>query len=66
MGLWDRLMGRGKKATGDVTDDASLRREGMHQEAQGATEERAETAEQVAQEERATAAEHEVKKEAES
>ena len=66
MGLWDRLMGRGKKATGDVTDDASLRREGMHQEAQAAAEERAETAEQVAQEERKTAAEHEVEKEAES
>ena len=34
MGLLDRLMGRGKKAAGDVTGDASLRREGMHQEAQ--------------------------------
>jgi uncharacterized protein YjbJ (UPF0337 family) len=66
MGLLDRLMGRGKKAAGDVTGDASLRREGMHQEAQGAAEERAETAEQVAQKERDTAAEHELEKEAES
>jgi uncharacterized protein YjbJ (UPF0337 family) len=64
MGLWDRLMGREKKAEGDLTEDASLRREGMHQEPQAAAEERAETAEQVAPEERDTAAEPE--KEAES
>ena len=62
----DRLLGRGKKDAGDVTADDSLRREGMHQEAQGAAEERAETAEQVAQKERDTAAEHELEKEAES
>ena len=66
MGLWDRLMGRGKKAAGDVTGDASLRREGVHQEAKGAAEERAETAEQVAREERTAAAEHDLKKETES
>jgi uncharacterized protein YjbJ (UPF0337 family) len=66
MGFLDRLRGRGKKAAGDLTGDDSMRREGMHQEAQGAAEERAEAAEQVAQQERATATEHEVKKEAES
>jgi uncharacterized protein YjbJ (UPF0337 family) len=66
MGFLDRLRGRGKKAAGDLTGDASMRREGVHQEAQGAAEERAEAAEQVAQEERETAAEHELKKEAES
>ena len=66
MGFLDRLMGRGKKAAGDLTDDASLRREGMHQEQKGAAEERAESAEEVAQEERERAAEHEIKKEAES
>jgi uncharacterized protein YjbJ (UPF0337 family) len=66
MGFLDRLMGRGKKAAGDVAGDTSLRREGMHQEAKGAAEERAETAEQVAQKERESAAEHEMKKEAES
>jgi uncharacterized protein YjbJ (UPF0337 family) len=66
MGFLDRLMGRGKKAAGDVTGDDSLRREGMHQEAKGAAEERAEAAEQVAQEERQAAAEHELEKEAES
>jgi uncharacterized protein YjbJ (UPF0337 family) len=66
MGLWDRLMGRGKKAEGDVTGDASLRREGMHQEAEAAAEERGQTAEQVAQGERDTAAEQELKKKADS
>ena len=65
VGFWDKLMGRGKKATGDVADDASLRREGMHQEQKGMAEDRAETAEEVAQEERERAAEHEIKKEAE-
>lgn len=64
MGFWDKLMGRGKKATGDVADDASLRREGMHQEQKGMAEDRAESAEEVAQEERERAAEHEIKKEA--
>ena len=52
----DRLMGRGKKDAGDVTGDASLRSEGMHQEAQAAAE----------GEERETAAEHEPEKKAES
>jgi uncharacterized protein YjbJ (UPF0337 family) len=66
MGFLDRLMGRGKKAAGDVTGDASMRREGTHQEQKGMAEERAEAAEEVAQEEREAAAEAEVKKEAES
>ncbi len=66
MGFLDRLMGRGKKAAGDMANDASLRREGMHQEQKGMAEERAESAETVAQAERERAAEHEVKKEAES
>jgi uncharacterized protein YjbJ (UPF0337 family) len=65
MGFWDKLMGRGKQAAGDVTGDASMRREGVHQEQKGAAEERAESAEAVAQEEREKAAEHEIKKEAE-
>jgi uncharacterized protein YjbJ (UPF0337 family) len=66
MGFLDRLMGRGKKAAGDVTGDDSMRREGMHQEQKGMAEDRAESAEEVAQEERERAAEHEVKKETES
>ena len=58
MGWLDKLLGRGKKAAGDVTGDASMRREGMAQEQQGMAEERASAAEQMAQEERERAAEH--------
>ena len=66
MGFLDRIMGRGKKAAGDVSGDDSLRREGAHQEAKGAAEDRADAAEEVAQEAREDAAEHEIKKETES
>lgn len=58
MGLLDKLLGRSKKAAGDVAGDASLRREGMHQEQQAMAEERAESHEEMAAEERARAAEH--------
>jgi uncharacterized protein YjbJ (UPF0337 family) len=64
MGLLDRLMGRGKKAAGDLANDAELRREGAHQEAEGAAEDRAEAAEREAAEERARAAEHRAEREA--
>jgi uncharacterized protein YjbJ (UPF0337 family) len=56
--FWDKLMGRGKKAAGDVTDAESLRREGAHQEAEGVAEDRAESAEETAQAAREEAAEH--------
>ena len=58
MGLLDKLLGRGKKAAGDLTGDSSLRREGMHQEQEGAAEERAAAAEDKAQLAREEAAEH--------
>lgn len=58
MSFWDKLMGRGKKAAGDVTDDKSLRREGAHQEQEGMAEDRASSAEESAQEAREEAAEH--------
>ena len=58
MGWLDRLLGRGKKAAGDMTGDSSMRREGMHQEQEGMASERAQNAEQMAQEERERAAEH--------
>src|ERR671914_2799127 len=57
MGLLDKLLGRGKKAAGDLTGDASMRREGAAQERQGAAEERASTHEEMAQEQRNQAAE---------
>jgi uncharacterized protein YjbJ (UPF0337 family) len=62
MGLLDMLLGRGKKAVGDVTGDADLRREGMHQEREGAAEERATELEDEAQAARAEAAEHRAKR----
>ncbi len=58
MSFWDKLMGRGKKAAGDVADDPSLRHEGMHQEAEGKAEDRAASAEDSAQAAREEAAEH--------
>jgi uncharacterized protein YjbJ (UPF0337 family) len=63
MGLLDKLLGRGKKAAGDLTGDSSLRREGMHQEQEGAAEDRAATHEAQAQVEREKAAEHHAERE---
>lgn len=58
MGWLDKLLGRSKKAAGDMTGDSSLRQEGMHQEQGAMAEERAEHHEEMAAEERAEAAEH--------
>ncbi len=58
MGFLDKLLGRGKKAAGDVMDDSSMRREGMHQEREGMAEDRAEMHEEDAQAAREQAAEH--------
>lgn len=58
MGFLDRLMGRGKKAAGDLANDPQMRAEGAHQEAEGAAESRAEQAEDMAQQAREEAAEH--------
>ena len=58
MSFLDKLMGRGKKTTGDVTGDESLRKEGVHQEQAGMAEDRAEAAEDQAQAARDDAAEH--------
>jgi uncharacterized protein YjbJ (UPF0337 family) len=58
MGFLDRLLGRGKKAAGDMKGDESMRREGMHQEREGMAEDRATSAEEQAQAAREEAAEH--------
>lgn len=58
MSWLDKLLGRGKKAAGDLTGDSSMRREGMHQEQEGMASERAKSAEETAQQERESAAEH--------
>ena len=56
MGLLDKLLGRGKKAVGDVMGDSSMRREGAAQERAGAAEDRAAQHEELAQEQRDQAA----------
>jgi uncharacterized protein YjbJ (UPF0337 family) len=58
MGFLDKLLGRGKKAAGDMKGDESMRREGMHQEREGMAEDRAASAEEKAQAAREEAAEH--------
>jgi uncharacterized protein YjbJ (UPF0337 family) len=57
MGLLDKLLGRGKKAAGDLMGDASMRREGAAQEREGAAQESAAKHDEMAQEQRNQAAE---------
>jgi uncharacterized protein YjbJ (UPF0337 family) len=63
MGLLDRILGRGKKAAGDLMGDSSMRREGAAQEREGAAEDRASQHEDMAQEQREQAAEAHVERE---
>ena len=56
MGLLDKLLGRGKKAAGDLTGDASLQREGAAQEREASAEDRASQHEEMAQQQREQAA----------
>ena len=58
MSFLDKILGRGKKAAGDLTGDDSMRRDGMHQEQEGMASERADNAEANAQAAREQAAEH--------
>lgn len=58
MSFLDKIMGRGKKAAGDLTGDDSMHKDGMHQEQEAMASDRAESAEQQAQTERESAAEH--------
>jgi uncharacterized protein YjbJ (UPF0337 family) len=58
----DKLLGRSKKTAGGVMGDSSMQKEGMHQEQQGMAEDRAESAEEMAQAERAKAAEHQAER----
>ena len=39
MGITDKISGRVKKAAGDLTDDASLRRQGRQEERKGEAKE---------------------------
>ena len=56
MGLLDKILGRSKKAAGDLMDDSSMRREGAAQEREGAAQDRADQHEEMAQEQRNQAA----------
>jgi uncharacterized protein YjbJ (UPF0337 family) len=56
MGFLDKLLGRGKKAAGDLMGDSSMRHEGAAQERAGSAEDRAAQHEQMAQEQRDQAA----------
>jgi uncharacterized protein YjbJ (UPF0337 family) len=62
MSWLDKLLGRSKKAAGDMTGDSSMKQEGMHQEQAGMATERAESAEEMAQKERERAAEHQAQR----
>ncbi len=63
MGLLDKILGRGKKAAGDVMGDSSMRREGAAQEREANAQERAEQHEELATEQRQQAAEARVERE---
>ncbi len=63
MGLLDKILGRGKKAAGDVMGDTSMQREGAAQEREGVAEDRAEKHEERAQEARTEAAEERAERE---
>jgi uncharacterized protein YjbJ (UPF0337 family) len=58
VGFLDKLLGRSKKAAGDMTGNESMQKEGMHQEQEGMAEERADAAEDTAQAAREEAADH--------
>jgi uncharacterized protein YjbJ (UPF0337 family) len=57
MGLLDKILGRGKKAAGDVMGDSSMRHDVAAEEREGAAEDRASQHEEMAQEQRQQAAE---------
>jgi uncharacterized protein YjbJ (UPF0337 family) len=50
MGITDKITGRVKKAAGDLTDDASLRREGRQEERKGEAKEELSRAQERADE----------------
>lgn len=48
MGITDKITGRAKKAVGDLTDDASTRREGQKEEKKADTKDQAARAQEAA------------------
>lgn len=49
MSFLDKLLGRDKKATGDMTGDSSMAKEGAHKEQEAMASDSPEPAEQAAQ-----------------
>jgi uncharacterized protein YjbJ (UPF0337 family) len=66
MGLLDTILGRTKKAAGDLTGKSSLDREGTHQESAGAAEDDAADHEAAAHHDHEVAAEHRAAADSES
>jgi uncharacterized protein YjbJ (UPF0337 family) len=50
MGILDKITGKAKQAAGDITDDASLRRQGKREERKGETKEELDRAQERADE----------------
>lgn len=50
MGIIDKITGRAKQAAGDLTDDASLRRQGKREEEKGEKKEQLDRAQERADE----------------
>jgi uncharacterized protein YjbJ (UPF0337 family) len=50
MGILDKITGRAKQAAGDITDDASLRRQGKREEQKGEKKEELDRAQERADE----------------
>lgn len=50
MGILDKITGRAKQAAGDLTDDASLRRQGKREERKGEVKEERDRARERADE----------------
>ena len=48
MGIIDKLTGRAKQAAGDLTDDASMRRQGRREEEKGEKKEQLDDAQEKA------------------
>lgn len=46
MGILDKITGRAKQAAGDLTDDASLRRQGQREEEKGEKKEQLDDAQE--------------------
>jgi uncharacterized protein YjbJ (UPF0337 family) len=63
MGWLDKILGRGKKAAGDMMGDSSMRQEGAAQEREAMAEERADMHEEAAMESREEAAEQKAERE---